>query len=299
MLLKSVTEKKLLSVKITREAMGTFVTIIVNHHDVCEAQAAVQLAFDEINRISDLMSIHKHSSEISTLNRNGYYNGVSDDTKHVIQRAHYFSELSGGAFDVTILPILKLWGGNVREKVLPPAEEINKSLGLVSYKNIIIEGNNIRFAKCGMSLTLAGVAKGYAVDRAVRVLKMSNIKHALVNGGGDIRVIGWKTEDLPWKIGLLDPRDRKRMFTTIDLYNKSIATSGTYQRSFNDLINPKDGKPVQGILSSTVITEEAIDADILATAVLVLGTGEGIKLVNRLGGVKAFIIPTCGECIEN
>ncbi len=279
--------------------MGTFVTISVIHHEVPEASAAIQLAFDEISRVADLMSIHQCNSEVSILNRNGYYNGMSADTIYVIRKANYVSELSGGAFDITILPVIELWRRNAREKTLPTEEAIKESLELANYKGIVIEGNNIALAKRGMSLTLAGIAKGYAVDKAIQVLKMCNIKHALVNGGGDIRVIGGKTEELPWKIGLRDPRDRKRIFTSIELYNQSVSTSGIYPRPFNDIINPKVGRPVQGMLSSTIIAEEAIDADILATSVLVLGVAEGIKLVRRLSGVKAFVIDSCGELIKN
>lgn len=98
---------------------------------------------------------------------------------------------------------------------------------------------------------------------------------------------------------MLDPRCKKGIFTTINLYDKSIATSGPYRRFFNDIISPKNGKPVEGILSSTIITEEAIDADILATLVLVLGTRDGIKLVEELNGVKALIITSDGNYIEN
>jgi len=279
--------------------MGTFVTIVANHPDLYEAQYAVKSAFAEINRVVDLMSVHKSDSEVSCLNKNGFYIDISEDTKYVICRANYFSGLSDGAFDITILPILKLWEQKKQEREPPTDEEICKSLELVNYKNIMFGSTNIKFAKYGMNITLAGAAKGYAIDRAIQSLKKNNIKHALVNGGGDIRVIGGKTKDLPWKICVLDPRSKGKIFTTIDLYNKSIATSGTYKRLFNDLINPKDGKPAQEILSSTIIAEEAIDADILATSLIVLGEKESMRLIKELGDVKFLLITKDGGYIKN
>ena len=299
MLLKSAAQEKLYSVKGIRELMGTFVTIVANHPDLYEAKYAVQSAFDEINRVVNLMSVHKFNSEVSSLNKNGFCIDISEDTRYVICRANYFSELSDGAFDITILPILQLWERKRKEGALPADEEICRSLELVNYRNIVLGNSDIKFARYGMNITLAGAAKGYAIDRAIQDLKKNNIKHALVNGGGDIRVNGGKTKDLPWKIRILDPRSAGKVFTTIDLYNKSVATSGTYKRFFNDLISPRDGKPAQEILSSTIITEEAIDSDILATSVIVLGKKESMRMFRELSDVKYLIITRDGDYIKN
>lgn len=285
-------------VKDVQGALGTFVTITVVHPDVSEGISAVRAAFDEVHRIHDLMNVHKQSSEVGVLNREGYYEGVSDDTRHVIQRANSFSERMEGAFDITVLPVLELWEENFSKSKIPTDSEISQRLELVNYRNILIEDKNIRFRKRGMGITLAGVAKGYAVDKAIEALSRGNIRHALVNAGGDIRVIGGKDENIPWRIAIRDPRNKTRIVTAVELYDQAIATSGTYRRSFSDIINPKVGRPAQGVLSSTVITEKAMDADMLATCMFILEAEKGIELIGELDGVKAFVIRNDGSILN-
>jgi thiamine biosynthesis lipoprotein len=285
-------------VKDVQGALGTFVTITVVHPDVSEGISAVRAAFDEVHRIHDLMNVHKQSSEVGVLNREGYYEGVSDDTRHVIQRANSFSERMEGAFDITVLPVLELWEENFSKSKIPTDSEISQRLELVNYRNILIEDKNIRFRKRGMGITLAGVAKGYAVDKAIEALSRGNIRHALVNAGGDIRVIGGKDENIPWRIAIRDPRNKTRIVTAVELHDQAIATSGTYRRSFSDIINPKVGRPAQGVLSSTVITEKAMDADMLATCMFILEAEKGIELIGELDGVKAFVIRNDGTILN-
>jgi len=285
-------------VKDVQGALGTFVTITVVHPDVSEGISAVRAAFDEVHRIHDLMNVHKQSSEVGVLNREGYYEGVSDDTRHVIQRANSFSERMEGAFDITVLPVLELWEENFSKSKIPTDSEISQRLELVNYRNILIEDKNINFRKRGMGITLAGVAKGYAVDKAIEALSRGNIRHALVNAGGDIRVIGGKDENIPWRIAIRDPRNKTRIVTAVELHDQAIATSGTYRRSFSDIINPKVGRPAQGVLSSTVITEKAMDADMLATCMFILEAEKGIELIGELDGVKAFVIRNDGSILN-
>jgi thiamine biosynthesis lipoprotein len=285
-------------IKDVQNALGTFVTITAVHSDVSEGISAVHAAFDEVNRIHGLMNVHKQSSEVGLLNREGYYEGVSDDTRHVIQRANSFSELFEGAFDITVLPLLELWEENVSKNKIPTDAEISQRLELVNYRNILIEGKKISFRKCGMGITLAGVAKGYAVDKAIEALSRYHVKHALVNAGGDIRVIGGKGKNIPWRIAIRDPRNQTRIVAAVELCDQAIATSGTYRRSFDDIIHPKAGRPAQGVLSSTVIARTAMDADMLATCTFVLGAEKGVELIRMLDGVKAFVIRSDGSILN-
>ena len=285
-------------IKDVQDALGTFVTITIIHPDVNEAVSALRAGFDEIHRIHHLMNAYQQSSEVGILNREGYYEGVSGDTRHVIQRASSFSELLEGAFDITVLPLLELWEENVSKSKIPTDAEISERLELVNYRNILIEDKNISFRKRGMGITLAGVAKGYAVDKAIEALVQCNIRHALVNAGGDIRVIGGKGENIPWRIAIRDPRYKTRIVTAVELYDQAIATSGTYRRSFDDIINPKVGRPAQGVLSSTVIAKTAMDADMLATCMFVLGAEKGIELIGKLDGVKGFVIRSDGSILN-
>ena len=285
-------------IKDVQGALGTFVTVTVIHPDISEGISAVRAAFDAVHRIHHLMNVHKQNSEVGALNREGYYEEVSDDTRHVIQRANYFSERFEGAFDITVLPLLELWKENVSKSGIPMDSEINQRLELVDYRKIFVEGRNIRFSKRGMGITLAGVAKGYAVDKAVEAIVRCNIRHALVNAGGDIRAIGGKDDNVPWRIAIRDPRDKNRIVTTLELCDQAIATSGTYRRSFGDILNPKVGRPAQGVLSSTVIARTAMDADILATCMFVLGAEKGKELIGMSDGVKAFIIGNDGSFLN-
>ena len=284
--------------KDVQQALGTFVTITVVHPDANEGTKALCAAFGEVHRIHHLMNAHEQSSEVGALNREGYYEGVSDDTRHVIQRANSFAERFEDAFDITVLPLLKLWEENVSKNKTPTDSDIRERLEFVNYRNIFVEGRNIRFKKRGMGITLAGGAKGFAVDKATEALSRFHIKHALVNAGGDIRVIGGKDKNIPWRIGIRDPRNKTRVITIVELFDQAIATSGTYRRSFSDILNPRVGRPAQDVLSSTVIAKTAMDADMLATCMFVLEAEKGVELLGKLDGVKAFVIGNDGSFLN-
>ena len=285
-------------IKDVQDALGTFVTVTIVHPDANEGINALHAAFGEIHRIHHLMSARNQNSEVGVLNREGFCKGVSDDTRHVIQEANSLSELMEGAFDITILPVLGLWEENISKNKIPTDSEISQKLELVNYRDVLIEGKNVSFTKRGMGITLAGVAKGYAVDMAIEALLQRNIRHALVNAGGDIRGIGGKGESIPWKIAIRDPRNLTQVVTTVEIYDQAVATSGTYRRPFNDIVNPKAGRPAPGVLSSTVIAEKAMDADMLATCMYILEAKKGRELIGKREGVKAFVIKSDGSIMN-
>jgi thiamine biosynthesis lipoprotein len=266
----------------------------VVHSDVDLAKKVIDSAFNEIYKIDRLMSIYKENSEVYALNRDGFYEGASADTIHVIKRASYHSGLSNGAFSIAVLPILDLW----KRKVAPTEAEISERLELLDHESIITEDGKILFKKNGMGITLGGIAKGYAVDKAIEALRQNGIEHALVNAGGDIRTIGEKTDGVPWKIALRDPEDKKGCTTTADICNKAVATSGNYERSSPHLVDPRTGYATQRMMSATVIADSAMDADALATAVFVLGAEEGIDLVER-ASAEALITTNDGKILKS
>jgi len=282
--------RKEYAIKGVRNKLGTVVTALLIHSDIDEGSHALRAAFDEIDRINDLMSVRKETSEVALMNRNGYCDHASSDTRYVIQKAIHYSELSGGTFDITILPILQLWEETTRRGRVPLKAEIDERLELVDYRNIIIDEEKISFRKAGVGITLAGAAKGYAVDRAGALLRQNNIDHALVNAGGDIVAIGGKTDTHPWKIAIRDPKEKTRFAGTVELRDQAIATSGTYWRPFNDIFDAKEGKPARGVVSATVVAERAIDADILATSIFVLGAERGRELIGRLERVESLVV---------
>jgi len=287
----------------TRELMGTIVSITVIDNDLFKAENSIELAFEEIERINSLMSHYDDESQVGILNDKGFFGDTDNELIYVLRRAEYYSALSEGAFDVTVQPLLELYSESFKEKGKPPSDaEIEDTLKLVDYNDIMIDENRIRL-KEGMKITLGGIAKGYAVDKAIGILEKNEIEHALINAGGDIRAIGNKGKE-PWSIALRNPRDEKDYITIINLNNKAVATSGDYERYFIDksqhhIINPKTGKSALGLISVTIIADKAIDSDALATSVFVLGNKKGLELIESLSGVEGLLITENKEIIRS
>jgi len=292
-------------IEVTCSIMGTSVAMTAIHSNVDEAKEAVRLAFDEMCRIEGLMSVYKEDSEVSILNRNGFIENASAETIYVIKKGIYYSELSEGAFSICVLPLLDLWKERLKAGRFPTETEIKEALELADCRNIVIDGRNVRLKKGGMRITLGGIAKGYAVDRAIEVLRRKGIRHALVNAGGDIRVIGEKAEGVPWRVAVRDPMNKRRFVTVVELRDRAVATSGSYERYIgkemrvSHIINSKTGQPAQEMLSTTIIAKNAIDADTLSTVVFLLGLEKGIELVERLGDVEALVITKEGKIVRS
>ena len=261
-------------------------------------------AFDEMKRIEKLMNVHDPESEISRVNKLADKPPVkvSKEIFMVLKEALEYSRLTSGTFDVSIRPLSRLWGEKGKLKEVPEAREIEKKLPLVNYKNIILNERNqtIEFERKRMAIDLGGVAKGYAVDQAIEVLKKRGIEAALINAGGDIRVMGKRA----WKVGLQHPRKGNEVLAVIRLKDQAIATSGDYQRYFikegkryHHIINPETGYPAIECMSVTIIASQAIQADILATSIFILGSEKGMELIESLEGVEGIIIDAQGEIL--
>lgn len=306
LLLISGCAEQLVETKQTEERMGTTVTITVIDSDVEKAESAIEHAFLEIEKIEELMSLYIENSSVSVLNKEGILEDAHIDLIYTIKKAQYYSYLSDGAFDITVQPILDLYTTSFDvNKRAPSDEEINAALGLVDYKNVIVEDEEIRFGKKGMAITLGGIAKGYAIDRAVEILELNGVKHALVNAGGDMRAIGKKSGSEEWQIALQNPRNAEEYITIIKLNNKSVATSGDYERyfeptkKFHHIVNPKTGYSATELISVTIIAEKAIDADALATSVFVMGPEEGMELIEQLENVEGLLITKDREILKS
>lgn len=262
--------------KHTGLAMGTVVEISVADKDKSpEAiEKAIDKAHERIKEIEALMSSYLEDSDVSRLNRlgKGEYTLVSDETLEVIRTSIEFSELSEGAFDIT----------------------------LVNFRNILVdeEERAVGFAVAKMKIDLGGIAKGYAVDEAIEVLKKEGIKDAMVNAGGDIYCLGTKANGKPWVIGIKHPRKPGQILTTLEIRDQAIATSGDYEKYYMiddkrycHIIDPRTGRPVQNdVMSVTIIAPTCLEADALATAVFVLGRNKGLKLIDNLDRVEGMII---------
>ncbi|GAI74353.1 unnamed protein product, partial [marine sediment metagenome] len=184
---------RLKPLKQTEMIMGTLVEITV----IPANEKAIRQAFEALKKVDALMSTYKEDSEISILNREGKAQ-VSEETLEVIEDAIKFSNLTDGAFDITCRPLINLWKKAKKEEKVPTEEEIEEAISLVGYQRIILEGNQIRLEKEGMQIDLGGIAKGYAVDKAIEALKKNSIKRALVNAGGDLYGLGTDPQGEKW-----------------------------------------------------------------------------------------------------
>ncbi len=292
----SCTAKPLTKVEQTRSLMGTFATITV-YSDKETADNAIDAAFTRMDEIEREASTFIEQSEVSQLNRNGYLDAPSHDILELLTMSADYSQLTDGYFDITVKPLLDLWSGGLwQESEEVQQSKIDEALGLVGWDKISIEDNRIDLKVEGMEITLGGIAKGYAADEALEVLRDMGIKHALVNVGGDMSALGSKPNEEPWSVSLVNPDDTSQFLATFNLSGKSIATSGNYERYFDPekevhhIINPKTGYSANESISVTIIAENGTQADALATGVFVMGPEEGMNLVESLDGVESLIV---------
>jgi len=279
--------------------MGTAIEITLVGDDEEAAKKAALQTFQKIKRIEHLMSPWIESSDISRINRSSTIEWVkvSPETFEVIKKAQEVSELSAGAFDITMGPLIQLWRVARERKTPPSSEEVRKNLDLVNYKNVLINPEKgVFFNKKGMAIDLGGIAKGYAVDKAFELLKSLGFKNLIVNAGGDLRVGGTKLGQ-PWSVGIQDPRASQKIMARVSLSDAAMATSGDYEKFFiyqgkryHHIFSRRDGLPPEDCQSVTIICKDGMTADALATAVFVLGPEKGYDLCQKLEGIDCLIV---------
>jgi thiamine biosynthesis lipoprotein len=290
----------------TEPIMGTDVTITVVAQDEREARAAIEAGMDEVKRLDRMMSLYKDDSEITKVNRSAGIKPVrvSPEMIEVVQAAKRVSKLTHGAFDVTIGPLVVLWQMRLKEGRVPSDAEIARVKGLVDYRNIVVDGGSstLFLKKKGMILDLGGM-KGYIADRVRNLFRQRGINNAVVALAGDIWVLGHREDGSPWRIGVQHPRDHDRTLTVLDLTDRYISTSGDYERfvirekkRYHHIIDPRTGKPSQGVISSTVIGTEGALIDPLAKAPFILGVTEGMKIVEQ-AGAEAIVVDDAGTVV--
>lgn len=275
--------------------MNTIVSITIATESSNAAEKAIKAAFTEIERIEKLTNFYSDNSEISLINKNAGIMPVkvSNTVIEIIEKAIYISEITNGAFDITIGTISSLY--DFSRKIKPSHNEIIKRLDFVNYRNIVIDKIKctVFLKKKGMLIDTGGITKGYASDKAVEILKKYNIKSGLVAVGGEIHVFGTKPDGNFWKIGIKDPdsnSSERDIIAAVELSDASISTSGDYQKFFvldekkyHHILNPKTGQPADLCKSVTVIGKENSLTDALSTGIFILGTEKGIKILKENG----------------
>ncbi|MFH1884284.1 MAG: FAD:protein FMN transferase [Planctomycetota bacterium] len=295
-----------------RLVMGTFARIVVIAEDSSTAKKCIETAFEEIYKVDDLMSDYKSDSEISRINKDAAKTAVhlSKSTYEVLQRSIEFSKLTDGAFDVTVGPLVDLFRTEKDKRVLPSEDQIDQAKSKVGFEKLKLDDKSktVQFAVEGMRLDLGGIAKGYAVDKAVEALQTSGAIGGMVDIGGDIRCFGAPPKGRNhWVIGVQNPNldediPERNLILKLKLANGASATSGDYQqfvliegKRYSHIIDRKTGTSAQGLSSVTIIADNAADADALATAVSVMGTEKGLALIEKLPATEAIFITSKPE----
>jgi len=295
----SCTAKPLSKFEQTRSMMDTFITITVYSEEEAAADTAINTAFNRMEDIESKASIFDEQSEAFQLNRDGYLDTPSPELLELLAASLYYSEMTDGYFDITVQPLLDLWAGGLwQESEEVQQSKIDETMGIVGWDKIAIEDNSVHFTVEGMKITLGGIAKGYAADEALEVLRDMGIKYALVNAGGDMSTLNSKPGGEPWTIALVNPDDTSQSLAAFDIRGKSMATSGNYERYFDPekkahhIINPKTGYSAGECISVTIIAQNGTQADALSTSVFVMGPEAGMSLVESLDDVECLMVDT-------
>jgi len=290
--------------KESRTAMYTTCTITVLSRSPVKAKEAIDAGFAEIKRLESLLNYYSIDSEITAINNNAGKGPVkvSTETLDIIEKALAIAEATRGAFNPTIGPVMKLWESSRQdpEHPLPSGQIISETLKLVDYGKININkaDSEIFLMDAGMEIDLGGIAKGYAADSAIGTIRASGIRSALVSIAGDIKGIGLKNENKPWRVGVQDPRSKSsesqekeyEIITTIPLSDKAVSTSGDYQRFFfkdgkryHHILDPRTGYPTESsLISVSVMASEGFMADGLSTGIFILGPDRGMDLLESM-----------------
>ncbi|MTK12557.1 MAG: FAD:protein FMN transferase [Clostridiaceae bacterium] len=285
----------------TEFMLGTICTIKVYDGNKNEA---LDKAFQRVKQIENEMSINKEGTEFDAVANAAGKNfvKVSDDTFAVIKKGLYYSEQSKGAFDITIGPLVKLWGIGTDNAKVPTQAEIDAAKALVGYKDLVLDEANkkVMLKRPGMSIDAGGIGKGFAADEAAKVLKQNGVKHAIINLGGNVLVIGNNPDGRPWGIGVQNPFDtRGKEIGVLSATDKTVVTSGIYERyiekngkKYHHILNPFTGYPMENSLASvTVFTDVSFDADAMTKYIFYQGLEKGPEYVkNSLPGVEAIFI---------
>jgi thiamine biosynthesis lipoprotein len=281
--------------------MGCTATVRACGPEAATLTDAVAEALDEIDRIDRLMSHYRRDSPLSRLNREAASGPVvvEPELLDFLAECLRWSRESGGAFDVTVGPLLKAWGFFRDEGHVPGEDELARVLEGVGYRHVLLdrEAGTVRFDHPGVELDLGGIGKGYAVDRAVEVLRRRGISSALVNlGGSSVYGLGAQPGRDAWEVGVADPTAPGKTARTVRLRDRALSVSGGYERFFekdgvtySHIMDPRTGRPVPGVLSVAVLTDSATAGDALDTVLSVLGPERGRALVSRVPATEALL----------
>jgi thiamine biosynthesis lipoprotein len=285
--------------------MGTRIFVEIWAEDVAAGDAAIDAVMDEMRHIDDSMSTYKPSSEVSRVNALAARRPVriSSELFGLLTTALQYSRITEGAFDITYASVGYMY--DFRQRKRPTEQQIAAALPAVNYRHLLLDRktSSVRFSQPGVRIDLGGIAKGYAVDQGIEILKARGYSHALVNAGGDSRVIGDR-RGRPWMVGIRHPDHPDQTITRIPLVDAAFSTSGDYERYFDEdgvryhhIIDPHTGHSASKVRSATVIASTATRTDGLSKTAFVLGPEAAMKIYNRLDDVDAVLVALDGRIL--
>jgi len=291
-----------------RVVMGTFARIVAIAANSSAANKCIQAGFEQLESIDNQMSGYKTDSELTRLNTAAYERPVqvSPPLFEVLQSSIAFSRKTEGAFDITVGPLVDLYHSAADEKVAPSPEQIEQAKEKVGFEKLKLDEQNktVKFTVNGMKLDLGGIAKGYAIDKAVEAMQNCGALGGIVDVGGDIRCFGAPPRDKnTWLVGLQDPTETEvaigtgKLLLTLKVSDAAVTTSGDYRRfvlidgkKYSHIMNRDTGSSADGLSSVTIISKNATEADALATAVSVMGQEKGLALIEKIPQTEAILI---------
>jgi thiamine biosynthesis lipoprotein len=286
--------------------MGTRITVELWSEDREKAEQAIDAVLDEMRRLDESMSTYKPTSEVSLVNAKAADGPmhISKELFDLLATAKEYSVLTDGAFDITYASVGYLY--DFRKRIRPDETQITKALPAVNFRHLLLDPKNqtVRFSQKGVRIDLGGIAKGYAVDCGINVLKSRGFTRAYVGAGGDSRIIGDRFGK-PWMVGIRDPRKGEgEVITRIPLVDTAISTSGDYERFFDEggvryhhIIDPHTGHSASKVRSATVIGPYATRTDGLSKTAFVLGPEKAMEIYNRIDDIDAIIVKLDGTVI--
>jgi thiamine biosynthesis lipoprotein len=265
------------------------------------AWKAINAAIDETRRIEHLISEWDSTSQTSMINRNAGSAPVKVDKElyDLISRSIKVSRLTGGAFDISFAPLMKVWKADGSMRRLPSPESIAAAKSKVGYEKIILDPDRqtVFLKEKGMKLGFGGIGQGYVGNRCMHLMQAMGINAGLVNVSGDIVTWGKQPDGSDWRIGIADPKKKDQIISWLSVHDISVVTSGGYEKydmidgkRYSHILDPRTGYPAQGVGSVTIISPDIELSDALATGIFVLGVEDGLNLVNQLRGVECLII---------
>lgn len=287
--------------------MGSELRLTAWTVDDVAARAAFDGVFKEFDRLESLMSVWRPGSEVLRMNAAAGEHAVAvgPETREALTIAHQVSEWTNGTFDVTFGALADIWKFDHQDQdnTVPDEAAIAKRLPLVDYRQVEVDdrAGTVFVKRKGMRVHLGGIGKGYAVDRAVKLLRERGLRDFMIQAGGDLYVGGHK-DGRPWRLGIADPRGTHQPFATVELSDSTFSTSGDYERFFvkdgvryHHILDLRIGRPAMENRSVTLVTDRAVIADALAKGVFILGPAAGMALIERMPHVEGVIVSAKNE----